>query len=108
MPVNTLVELLRERARLEPARGLTFLRDGEEDEARISYRELDAQARAIASRIQQEASPGDRALLLFAPGLDYIAAFFGCLYAGLIPVPVYPPEPHRLERSLLRLQAVAE
>ncbi len=48
---------------------------------------------------------GQRALLLYPPGLDFIAAYFGCLYAGVIAVPVYPP---RKNRSMLRIQAVAD
>jgi acyl-CoA synthetase (AMP-forming)/AMP-acid ligase II len=49
---------------------------------------------------------GERALLLYPPGLEYIAGFFGCLYAGTIAVPAYPPNPARLERTLPRLQAM--
>ena len=49
--------------------------------------------------------PGDRALLLYPPGLDFIAAFFGCLYAGVVAVPAYPPRPN--DRSQSRLRAIA-
>ncbi|WNG33627.1 amino acid adenylation domain-containing protein [Archangium violaceum] len=101
---STLVELLRERAQQEPDFGLyTFLVDGEEQEERLTYAALDRRARAIAARLA-ELPPGTRILLLYAPGLEYIAAFFGCLYAGMVAVPVYPP---RHDRSLMRLQAIA-
>jgi amino acid adenylation domain-containing protein len=101
---STLVELLRERAQREPDFGLyTFLVDGEEQEDRLTYAALDRRARAIAARLA-ELPPGTRILLLYMPGLEYIAAFFGCLYAGMVAVPVYPP---RHDRSLLRLQAIA-
>src|SRR5207253_2034291 len=53
--------------------------------------------------LQSTIVPGDRVLLLYPPGLEYIAAFFGCLYAGAIAVPAYPP---RHNRNLLRLQAL--
>ncbi|SEM69381.1 amino acid adenylation domain-containing protein [Stigmatella aurantiaca] len=100
----TLVELLRERAQQEPDFGLyTFLVDGEKQEDRLTYAALDRRARAIAARLA-ELPPGTRILLLYVPGVEYIAAFFGCLYAGMVAVPVYPP---RHDRSLLRLQAIA-
>ncbi|HEU4536250.1 MAG TPA: AMP-binding protein, partial [Polyangiaceae bacterium] len=105
--VSTLVDLLRARAAADPGlRGFTFLLDGERDEASLAYGELDRRARAIAVELRRHAAPGDRAVLLFAPGLDYIAAFFGCLYAGVIAVPVYPPDPARLALTLPRLAAI--
>ncbi|HVF55927.1 MAG TPA: amino acid adenylation domain-containing protein, partial [Pyrinomonadaceae bacterium] len=100
----TLVDLLRLRASSQPEQlAYTFLLDGEKEEANISYGELDRQARAIAASLQPLVSPGDRVLLLYPPGLEYIAAFFGCLYAGAIAVPAYPP---RRNRNLLRLQSL--
>jgi acyl-CoA synthetase (AMP-forming)/AMP-acid ligase II/aryl carrier-like protein len=89
---STLVELLRERARRTPdSCAYVFLVDGETDERRLTYAELDARARAIGARLQAMELADERALLLFPPGLDYVAAFFGCLYARVIPVPAYPP-----------------
>lgn len=105
-PVSTLVELLQARAR--ELRGIalyTFLRDGEEDEISLSPDGLDRRARAIAARLQALGAPGERVLLLYPPGLEYIQAFFGCLYAGALAVPVYPPM--RMDRPQPRLQAVA-
>ncbi|HEX8889429.1 MAG TPA: amino acid adenylation domain-containing protein, partial [Pyrinomonadaceae bacterium] len=100
----TLVDLLRGRAQLQPERpAYTFLIDGEQEELSLTYGELDRQARAIAAWLQPLVSPGDRVLLLYPPGLEYIAAFFGCLYAGAVAVPAYPP---RRNRNLLRLQAL--
>lgn len=101
---KTLIDLLRWRATHQPNRvGYTFLTDGETEENTLTYRELDRQARAIAAGLHSLVSPGDRVLLLYPPGLEYIAAFFGCLYAGAVAVPAYPP---RRNRNLLRLQAV--
>jgi len=71
--------------------------------ASVNYGELDRRARAVAVRLRDLAAPGDRALLLYPPGLDYITGFFGCLYAGVIAVPIYPP---RLNRPDPRLEAV--
>src|SRR6185436_9878458 len=101
---RTLVELLRRRATDDPEQcGYTFLSD--DDEAiHVRYAELDRQARAIAALLQTQEAMGERALLLYPAGLDFIAAFFGCLYAGTVAVPAYPP---RQNRTLLRLQAIA-
>lgn len=93
---ETLVELLRFRADASPDRIVyRFLPGDTKPEQRITYRELDRRARALAATIAQTATPGDRALLLVPPGLDYVAAYFACLYAGVIAVPAYPPNPRR-------------
>ncbi|WP_158619966.1 non-ribosomal peptide synthetase [Corallococcus sicarius] len=106
---STLVELLRVRAQTQgDRRGFTFLLDGETDEAHLTYAELDQKARAIAAALQARGAQGQRALLLYPPGLDYIAGFFGCLYAGVIAVPIYPPDPMRLARTLPRLLAISQ
>jgi acyl-CoA synthetase (AMP-forming)/AMP-acid ligase II/acyl carrier protein len=84
-------------------RAYTFLVDGETREVSLTYGELDRRARAIAASLRPMIEPGDRVLLLYPSGLDYIAAFFGCIYAGAVAVPAYPP---RLNRNLVRLQAI--
>jgi amino acid adenylation domain-containing protein len=101
--VRDLVELLRFRAFHQPQRrAFTFLVDGER-QIDLSYEELEFRARAIAARLQKRLLAGQRALLLYPAGLDFIAAFFGCLYAGVIAVPAYLP---RLNRSLRSLQCI--
>ncbi|WP_069166750.1 fatty acyl-AMP ligase [Nocardia altamirensis] len=60
----------------------------------LTYAEIDRAARAYAATLLQVAHPGDRAVLLLPPGLEYVKAFFGCLYAGIIAVPLYPPSAH--------------
>ncbi|HEV2860059.1 MAG TPA: amino acid adenylation domain-containing protein [Pyrinomonadaceae bacterium] len=103
---STFIELLRQRARTRPdGVAYVFLADGEREEHTLTYGELDRQARAIAARLRSEGEAGERVLLLYPPGLDYVAAFFGCLYAGMPAVPVYPPRPNR---TLPRLQAITE
>src|SRR5437879_1772469 len=102
--VHSLTELLELRAQqASGSAAYTFLADGEGQEKVIGYSELDRQARAIAAAMLQGGSSGARALLLYAPGLDFLPAFFGCLYAKVIAVPAYPPQ---RARSLLRLQAI--
>src|SRR5262249_37730462 len=101
----TLVELLRQRSAcqgVDPA--FHCLVDGESEEITLSYGELDRRARAIAAWLQSHNLQGERALLLFPAGLDFVVSFFGCLYAGVIAVPAYPP---RMNRKLDRIQAIA-
>ncbi|VVQ05086.1 Linear gramicidin synthase subunit D [Pseudomonas fluorescens] len=101
---STLVQALQRRAALTPDRvALRFLAETPDQAVVLSYRELDQRARTIAGALQAEAGAGDRAVLLFPSGPDYVAAFFGCLYAGVIAVPAYPPEStrrHHQERLL--------
>ncbi|MFE6921436.1 fatty acyl-AMP ligase [Nocardia sp. NPDC057663] len=105
----TLVQLLTARARSQPdATRFVFLGDGEHLTASLTYAEVDTTARAIAARLLSMSNPGDRALLLYAPGLEFITAFYGCLYAGVIAVPVAPPQINKLETSLARLAAIRE
>lgn len=104
---STLVQLLRERAAESADRhAYTFLADGNKETARLTYRELDEKARAIAAELQTLKAKGERALLLYPAGLEVIAAFCGCLYAGVIAIPAPPPEGGRLKRTLPRLQAI--
>ena len=103
---SNLVELLLHRARCQPEdTAFTYLVDGENEQVHLTYRELDRQARAIGAWLESRDLVGQRALLLYPAGLDFIVAFFGCLYAGVIAVPVYPP---RRNRSLKRIQAIAD
>ena len=105
---SSLVESLQQRAALEPDReALRFLVDGEEAFEALSYRQLAQRAQAIAVWLRQQAGAGERVVLLFPSGLDYVASFYGCLYAGVIAVPAYPPESAR-SQHLQRLQSMIE
>ncbi|MEE1890384.1 non-ribosomal peptide synthetase [Pseudomonas carassii] len=101
---HSLVQALAQRAAQTPERiALRFLADAPGEPAVLSYRDLDQRARTIAAALQARAGFGERAVLLFPSGPDYVAAFFGCLYAGVIAVPAYPPESsrqHHQERLL--------
>jgi amino acid adenylation domain-containing protein len=90
---STLVDLLRERADQPHDQGTyIFLEDGERTERRLSHAELDRRARAVAAHLREQGIRDGRALILYPPGTEYLVAFFGCLYAGLVAVPVYPPQ----------------
>lgn len=82
-------------------------RDGVPEDKAISYRQLDQRVRALAAVLQQQFQPGERALLLLDNNDHYAVAFFACLYAGLIAVPVFPPESPR-EQHFERLMGIAE
>ncbi|MBC7533276.1 MAG: AMP-binding protein [Oligoflexus sp.] len=73
----------------------------------LSYLALDQKARSIAASLQAKKLHGARALLIYTSPLDFVASFYGCLYAGVVPVPAFPPDPARLSRTIPRLQAVA-
>lgn len=101
---KTLVELLQARADQEPEKlAYRFLPDGKSEITTLTYAELDQRARSIGAWLESLNGGGERALLLYPPGLDYIASFFGCLYAGVTAVPAYPP---RLNRPVPRIQSI--
>ena len=100
----TLIDRIQEQAGIQPdKRAFTFLADGETEIDSLTYQQLNEKAKAIAFVLQNQNASGQRALLLYQPGLDFITAFLGCLYAGVVAVPVYPP---RANRSLERLLAI--
>ena len=106
---SSLVELLRWRAARQGNQvAYTYLVDGEEEAVSITYAELDRQARAIAVRLQEMGMAGERALLLYPPGLEFIAAFFGCLCAGVVGIPAYPPRRRRSEQQLVAMASDSE
>jgi acyl-CoA synthetase (AMP-forming)/AMP-acid ligase II len=82
----------------------TFLRSDNE-RISVTFRELDRRARSIAHGLLKHAEPGDRALMMYPASLDFIEAFLGCLYAGIVAVPAYPP---RKNRKAERIQSIAK
>ncbi|WP_027150836.1 non-ribosomal peptide synthetase [Methylobacter tundripaludum] len=102
----SLIELLQLRAERQTHRtAYTFLENGEQPIQSMTYGELDLQARQLAAQLQALGLQGERAILLYPPELDYIVAFFACLYGGLIAVPAYPPSNGR---HMPRLQAIID
>ncbi len=102
-----LCEVYRRRANEQPNDvAYTFLLEDEGDIVQRTYAEIDCEARAIAAQLQQLGLQGQRALLVYDPGLAFTAALVGCFYAGVIAVPAYPPDPMRSHRILPRLQSI--
>ncbi|MFT4621582.1 MAG: acyl-CoA synthetase (AMP-forming)/AMP-acid ligase II/acyl carrier protein [Myxococcota bacterium] len=106
--VTTLVALLRWRAQHQPdAPAYTFLADGFDAETTWTWSDVDRRARAVAAWLQARNARGERAMLMFEEGLDYLAALYGCIYAAALACPSHPPDPNRLQRTLPRLQEIA-
>lgn len=103
---SSLVDLLGYRARHQHDQKVySFLRNEKQETAILTYGKLETRARAIAGQLQEMGvKEGERALLLYSQPLEFICAFFGCLYAGVIPIPAPPPDAIRIKRTLPRLQ----
>ncbi len=92
----TFVEVVHRRACERGSESaLTFLAGGGAAETGSSYAELDRRARGIAATLQRSRCLRERAVILCPPGPGFIEAFLGCLYAGVIAVPVTVPRPNR-------------
>lgn len=101
----TIVDALRNNVERVPDKLVyTFLENGEDPVASLTNAQLDMRARSIASELLQDGAPEDRVLILCPQGIEYVEAFYGCLYAGMTPVPLYPP---RLNRPLSAIQNIA-
>lgn len=106
---QTLVDLLRWRADTQPERTVyRFLVDGEDEQQELTYAALDERARAVAAVLQRHTTPGARAVLLHPPGLDFVGALFGCLYAGVLAVPAYPPRRSRVDPRISQIMTDAQ
>ena len=99
---SNLVELLQQWAIAQPEKAIfTFLQDGEIESEHLTYYALDQKARIIATHLQTLCAPGDRVLMLYPPGLDFVTGLFGCLYAGVVAVPLPLPKRQRAARNRL-------
>src|SRR4030095_6128467 len=87
-----------------PRPAITYRQDGGRKSVRLTCADLDRRARTIAVALQRAGMQGERALMLYSSSLDFVTAFFGCLYAGVIARPAYPP---KANQSFSRLLGVA-
>jgi acyl-CoA synthetase (AMP-forming)/AMP-acid ligase II len=99
-------DLLRRRALEQPdATAFTFV--GDDGESSLTCSQLDRRALSLAAAICAAGARGERVLILYPPGLDYVVALFACFHAGAVAVPAYPPDPSRLDRTLPHLLSIA-
>ncbi len=104
-PRTNLIDCLRYWNEHQPE-GLAYaFIDGDEDETPLTYAQLHRRARAVAAKLTELGMAGERALLLYPPGLDFLVAWYGCLMAGAVAVPAYPP---RKNRNVNRIQAISD
>lgn len=105
---SNIIDVLRARAADTPDRVVfSFLRDGVNVSESVTFGDLDRRARETAAWLQARFPPGTRALLLHPPGIDFIVAFFGCAYAGMIAIPAYPPRGREIDPRLRAMAADA-
>lgn len=106
--VGSFVDVLDYRAETSPdAVVFRMLGDSGVERGVLTFSSLRRRARIIAQRLAVHAAPGERVALLVDPGLDYVAAYFGCLIAGVVAVPAYPPNPRRDDTRVGRMLADA-
>jgi FkbH-like protein len=104
---TSLIDLMVLRATMQcNKRAFTFLSNGGQKVEHITYGQLGERAKALAKKLQLLNSYGGTALLLYPSSLEYISAFLGCLYAGVIAVPAFPPQPSRVKQSFSRLSGI--
>ncbi len=102
---NTILESLDLQVRIKPdATALIFLADGEREETPMTYADLAAQSNAFAAGLLKQMDPGDRVILLFQSSYEFVVAFFGCMRAGVIAVPM--PIPSRRISEWVRIENV--
>ncbi len=101
---RTMLELLASQLVENPDGSAYVFLDDRDGLSEVSFRQLHRRAKVIAARLQLELRPGDRALLVYPAGLEFISAFFGCMYAGVVAVPATYPKP---KRPMPRLQRIA-
>ncbi len=100
---ETILDALRIHAARRGDRiAFTFLKSNDEQSS-VTYRDLNRRAKEIAGALLEVADPGDRALLMYPSGLEFIEAFLGCLYAGIIAVPAYPPVKNRNAERIIAI-----
>ena len=103
---SSMIDLLSHKAMIHPEKVVyTFLSNDNQDETNITYQELHMYAKQLAAYLQHLGLEGQRALLMYPSGIDYVKAFLGCIYANVTPVPVYPPG---LSRNMERLKAIMD
>lgn len=96
IPAENLIELFEKTSDTFPDKVIYyFLEDGFEEKEKINFSEMRQRVKSLASILQTRYKKGDRALMLFPPGIEFIVSLMACIYAGLVGVPAYPPRKNR-------------
>ena len=104
---RSMIDMLRDRAAAGGDKtAVTFLDNGEREGGQLSWLSLDQQSRAIGAAVEAAVDTGARVLILLPPGVEFVPAFFGVLYAGAIALPAYPPSGAREDRATARLRGM--
>jgi acyl-CoA synthetase (AMP-forming)/AMP-acid ligase II/acyl carrier protein len=102
----SIVDQLKWRAANQPDKlALCYLADGETETERLTYQALDLAAKKIAAKLQSLHLKNEYALMLYSSGVEFVKAFFGCLYAGVIAVPTYIPKSKQI---LHKIESIAQ
>lgn len=104
-PRTSLVDCLAYWTEIQPDDVAYRVTDGEEEETELTYSQFARRVAAVAARLTQLGMRGERALLLYPQGIDFLIGYYGCLAAGTIAVPAYPP---RRNRNMARIQAISD
>ncbi len=105
----TIVDIARWRANNQgDHEAYTFLVDGEDEKVFLNYQQFDRRARQVAAHLQQLGKKGDRIMILLPPGMSFINAFYGCLYAGMTAIPLYPHLRKKKDKIFNRILNVAK
>ncbi len=104
-PLTNTLDLLEYWTDVTPNNMAFAYTDGEGSDVSVTYLQLFTKAKAIAAKLQERGMVGERVLLLYPPCLDFVIGFYGCLIAGAIAVPAYPP---RRNRNADRIQSIAD
>lgn len=104
-----IIARLEQHARERPDQLVyRYLIDGESKTEELTYRELLEEVKLLSGFLHEKMEPGGKALLLFTPGMSFILTYLACLYAGITPIPTYPPLPRRLESELHRIEMICQ
>ena len=107
MDFASLVAVLEHRAATQgDERALVFLTDRGAEDSSLTFRQLHDAANAVAKRLATVAQPGERALLVFPPGIEFVIAFYGCLIARVIAVPMMVPRRQSARDSSAAIMAM--
>jgi len=105
--VNSIVDLLRQRAGRDPEGiAYTFLDAGEREGRSVTWGDLDLESRAIGAAVAATVAPGSRVLVMLPPAVEFASAFLGVLYAGATAIPTYPPSGSRADRTSARIRGM--